>query len=94
MGLSISVIGKIGHIVKFPDSHSISGLPDPDKTGPWGGIDINSDKDYLLSQIIQQPPSYIEETGLLYIMIDHYGRKIVGILSIKIILRNSNFFLS
>lgn len=75
--------GKIGHIVKFPLATSLSGLPDPDKTGAWGGCDILRKELYILSEIRTQPSHYVEESGLLYMMTDYYGRIIIGMIYYK-----------
>jgi hypothetical protein len=77
MGQSCSD-GKIGHLVAFPDA-TPSDLPDPDRTGAWGGREIDKMEGFVLSRIVSQPSGYKEYDNFLYILTDHYGRQIIGI---------------
>ena len=68
--------GKTGHIINITPTKKP--LPDPDRTGAWGGRGIEYKKDYVLYEIVTGPPEYTEEDDFLYIPVDYNADRILG----------------
>lgn len=76
--------GKIGHLVRFPDS--TRNLLAADRTGAWAVQRIvpspaqqGDVQGFKLNQVVQAPPDFTESEEFLYILQDRAAAFILGI---------------